>query len=261
MVLKEQREHLKRAWLLGQRRTHGLEVLIQWHEDDTLFRKHGRWPRRRRGSRVKEKGRVKAEEVYRVLVRRNWHRMWHSNLTTKQKIRRLTAASGTQDQLRLRWDQDAGENLRGIYGSCSRSTHKRERKKAERWNVRPVIISMNRICLLLCPWETLACPSPTMPMQAPLHGASWWPYDWLNTLKELAVMCFFCCSERREGISWYCWTGSFSEKDHGFNQKWEAIENSPNGRHHYNLGKLPSLPEDTAVSEGIVAWIEVRVEH
>ncbi|KAN0082018.1 hypothetical protein V8E54_003316 [Elaphomyces granulatus] len=29
-------------------------------------------------------------------------------------------------------------------------------------------------------------------------------------------------------------TGSFSEKDHGFNQKWEAIDNSPNGRHPYN---------------------------
>ena len=39
------------------------------------------------------------------------------------------SASNTLGQ--LRWKQDAGKSLRGAYGSGSRSTHKRERKKAE----------------------------------------------------------------------------------------------------------------------------------
>ena len=40
-------------------------------------------------------------------------------------------SSGTLGQLPLRWNQDAGKNLRGAYGSGSRSTNKRERKKAK----------------------------------------------------------------------------------------------------------------------------------
>ena len=38
------------------------------------------------------------------------------------------AALGTSDQLRLRWNQDAGENLRGIYGSYSNLPTRGEEK-------------------------------------------------------------------------------------------------------------------------------------
>ncbi|KAN0073508.1 hypothetical protein V8E54_008728, partial [Elaphomyces granulatus] len=47
------------------------------------------------------------------------------SLPTNEQSR---SASGTFGQLPLRWNQDAGKNLRGAYGSGSRSTHKRERR-------------------------------------------------------------------------------------------------------------------------------------
>ncbi|KAN0076035.1 hypothetical protein V8E54_007305 [Elaphomyces granulatus] len=50
------------------------------------------------------------------------------SLPTNEQSR---SASGTFGELPLRWNQDAGKNLRGAYGSGSRSTHKRERRKAK----------------------------------------------------------------------------------------------------------------------------------
>ncbi|KAN0068644.1 hypothetical protein V8E54_013368 [Elaphomyces granulatus] len=80
------------------------------------------------------------------------------SLPTNEQSR---SASGTFGQLPLRWNQDAGKNLRGAYGSGSRSTHKRERRI-----------------------ESVSVPHSLGEFHAhnfahainpPLHGASWWP--------------------------------------------------------------------------------------
>src|ERR1700740_3250502 len=77
---------------------------------------------------------------------------------------------------------------------------------------------------------------------------------------------FFCCSRRREGMSY--WTGSFSGiKYHQNCAIAEAMENLPNGQHHRvmyydsqagsscfvrcQIAQTIIVPEDTAVSEGI----------
>jgi hypothetical protein len=96
-------------------------------------------------------------------------------------------------------------------------------------------------------------------------------YNWLNTLKERA---FSVVQGAGKGCTTIGQDRLVGFKGHGFNQKCvivEAMENSPNGRHHRVMHypnsprkqvplalsgvesrKLSSLPtEDTAVSEGI----------
>jgi len=96
------------------------------------------------------------------------------------------------------------------------------KKKAERWNV---IISTNRICLLLCPWET------GMPMQAT-------PSPWcLVVALQLAEYTEGTRCDRAFSVVQGAGKGCTIRqdrlvgfKDHGFNQKCaiaEAIENLP----------------------------------
>jgi len=79
------------------------------------------------------------------------------SLPTNEQSR---SASGTFGQLPLRWNQDAGKNLRGAYGSGSRSTHKRERRIES--------VSVHSL-------GEFHAHNFAHAISPPLHGASWWP--------------------------------------------------------------------------------------
>ncbi|KAN0077920.1 hypothetical protein V8E54_006224 [Elaphomyces granulatus] len=137
MVSKARREHLKRARSLAQQRREELriEALVQGHEDALLEIV---------GNDQEEEGDEREEEVEEQTDQTFY---WDSSATEtdtesepdveselNNEIESLPtneqsrSASGTFGQLPLRWNQDAGKNLRGAYGSGSRSTHKRERR-------------------------------------------------------------------------------------------------------------------------------------
>ncbi|KAN0079480.1 hypothetical protein V8E54_004694 [Elaphomyces granulatus] len=170
MVSKARREHLKRARSLAQQRREELriEALVQGHEDALLEIV---------GNDQGEEGDEREEEVEEQTDQTFY---WDSSATEtdtesepdveselNNEIESLPtneqsrSASGTFGQLPLRWNQDAGKNLRGAYGSGSRSTHKRERRI-----------------------ESVSVPHSLGEFHAhnfahainpPLHGASWWP--------------------------------------------------------------------------------------
>ena len=140
MVSKARREHLKRARSLAQQRREELriEALVQGHEDALLEIV---------GNDQGEEGDEREEEVEEQTDQTFY---WDSSATetdtesepdVESELNNETeslptneqsrSASGTFGQLPLRWNQDAGKNLRGAYGSGSRSTHKRERRKAK----------------------------------------------------------------------------------------------------------------------------------
>jgi len=140
MVSKARREHLKRARSLAQQRREELriEALVQGHEDALLEIV---------GNDQGEEGDEREEEVEEQTDQTFY---WDSSATEtdtesepdvefelNNEIESLPtneqsrSASGTFGQLPLRWNQDPGKNLRGAYGSGSRSTHKRERRKAK----------------------------------------------------------------------------------------------------------------------------------
>jgi hypothetical protein len=90
------------------------------------------------------------------------------------------AASGTLDQLRLRWNQDAGENLRGNYGSYSDLP---TRGKEKGWALeRDYQHDSNLSSPMSMRGSGMPCKQP------PLHGASWWPYNWLNLVSNITTV-------------------------------------------------------------------------
>ena len=147
MASKARREHLKRARLLAQQRKEELriEALVQLH--DPLLESIRNDQGEEGGGDGERKNEVEREEEGEEQTDQIFY--WDTSASETDTESESDAMdimmdfepdSETENQLinesrsalgQLQWNRDAGKGLRGAYGSGSRSTHKRERKKAE----------------------------------------------------------------------------------------------------------------------------------